>query len=171
MASLGLDLGDDDMLNDGNDVRARIATRDRAAKSSLCRAQWWRSARNPHRCQGHARRRTHAHRRPSACVVPSAPHRARRGGTVRTRGDRCTHGRPHHDGFWRRTSTRPTAPSAAGASCTIVRGRCRPPGQQAGCTPCAGTWPRLYFVKNVLLICVFTEQTLFEVFFKKAPLL
>ena len=24
-----------------------------------------------------------------------------------------------------------------------------------------GTWPRLYFVKNVLLICVFTEQTLF----------
>ena len=24
-----------------------------------------------------------------------------------------------------------------------------------------GTWPRLYFVKHVLLICVFTEQTLF----------
>ena len=24
-----------------------------------------------------------------------------------------------------------------------------------------GTWPRLYFVKHILLICVFTERTLF----------
>ena len=88
-------------------------------------------------------------------------------------------GRPRRDGLWRRTSTRPTAPSAAGASCTIVRGRCRPPGQPAGCTPCGhvvdtghvtGTWPRLYFVKHVLLVCVFTEQTLFGGLKKTAKL-
>ena len=112
---------------------AELATRVRAAKSSLCRALWWRSARNPHCCQGHARRRTHAHRRPSACVVPSAPHRARHGRTARTRGDRRKRGHPRRDGLWRRTPTRPMTPSAAGASGTIVRGRCRP---QAGCTPC-----------------------------------
>ena len=34
---------------------SELATSDRSAKSSLCLAQWWRSARNPHRCQGHAR--------------------------------------------------------------------------------------------------------------------
>ena len=46
-------------------------------------------------------------------------------------------GRPRRDGLWRRTPTRPMAPSAAGASGTIVRGRCRPPEPAlAGCTPC-----------------------------------
>ena len=45
-------------------------------------------------------------------------------------------GRPRRDGLWRRTPTRPMTPSAAGASGTIVRGRCRPPEQLAGCTPC-----------------------------------
>ena len=34
---------------------SELATCDQSAKSSLCLAQWWRSARNPHRCQGHAR--------------------------------------------------------------------------------------------------------------------
>ena len=60
-------------------------------------------------------------------------------------------GRPRRDGLWRRTSTRPTAPSAAGASCTIVRGRCRPPGQQAGCTRVGRWWKRHRHVASALL--------------------
>lgn len=56
-------------------------------------------------------------------------------------------------------------PSAAGASGTIVRGRCRPPEQLAGCTPCGrvvDTWPRLYFVKTVFRFAFSSNRCFFE---------
>ena len=139
MASLGLDLGDDDMLNDGNDGRSYMRQSSPPA-SGLPRVHCVvHSGGDLHTIHtavmvmlGAARTRTGDRRR--------ALYRRRHTGhdmvERRVHEANAARGRPRRDGLWRRTPTRPMAPSATGASGTIVRGRCRPPEQLAGCTPC-----------------------------------
>ena len=144
MASLGLDLGDDDILTDGNDGsarRVRMFTARLRAQSALPRmgARVASASQSLHSGRGTRAAvlcATHAHRRPSACVAMSAPHLAHMG---RSRGDRRTHGRLHRDAFWRRTSTRPAPPSAAARlipSHVVAAGR---QGSRRG-APCVSTW-------------------------------
>ena len=120
---------------------------------------------------------THAHRRPSACVAMSAPHRARTG---HSRGDGRTHGRLHRDAFRRRSGGEPQPdrhrrqPQRDLYHRTWSLPAARAAGGVHPLWACGGhvtdAWPLLYCEKHVLLICVFTEQTLFEMLKKATEL-
>ena len=88
-----------------------------------------------------------------------------------TRGDRCVHaaravaraetgsgGEPQPDRR-RRQPQRVLHQRARSLPAARAAGGVHPVWARGGHV--TGTWPRLYFVKHVLLICVFTEQTLF----------
>ena len=123
MASLGLDLGDDDMLNDGNDGSAPLAEGVDGTAPLLPSASAGTSGEGGAADASEAAAANGLDER-LRTTVPMF----QAAGTLSP----SRRGRPRRDGLWRRTSTRQTAPSAAGASCTIARGRCRPPGQPAG---------------------------------------
>ena len=136
MASLGLDLGDDDVH------AAELATCVRAARVH-CVVHSGGDLHAIHTAVrvmlGAARTRTgdrrHAlyrRRHTGHDMVEWRLHEAIAVYTLHARSPAPV----RRDGLWRRTPTRPMAPSATGASGTIVRGRCRPPEQLAGCTPC-----------------------------------
>ena len=166
MASLGLDLGDDDMLNDGNDVRARHPRPGCQEFTVSCTVVAICTQSTP---------------LSGSC---SAPH-ARAPATVGVRGTvDATPGTTWWNGAYTRRSLHARSPAprrvlAANLNPTDGavsrrrvlhhRARSMPAARAAGGVHpvwargghVTVTWPRLYFVKNVLLICVFTEQTLF----------
>ena len=111
MASLGLDLGDDDILNDGNDGSAPLHS-------------------------GRGTRAAVRHTRAPASVGL----RCHVGPTPRTHGAftrRWPHARSPAPRRVLEANLNPTGAAVSrSATYSIARGRCRPPGQQAGCTLC-----------------------------------
>ena len=152
MASLGLDLGDDDMLNDGNDGSAPLAACvDGTALSGSCSAPHARApATVGMRCTVGATPDTTwsngAYTRRSLHARSPAPRRALAANPNPTDGAVSRRRVLHH-----RARSMPAARAAGGVHPVWARGG-----------HVTVTWPRLYFVKNVLLIGVFTEQTFFR---------
>ena len=178
MASLGLDLGDDDMLNDGNDGSAPLADCVDGTAPPIPSASAGTSG------EGGAADASEAICTQSTLLSGSrsAPH-ARAPATVGVCGTvGATPGTTWSNGAYTRRSPQARSPAprralAANPNPTddaISRRRVR--HHRARSLPAAGgvhpvwargghvtdTWPRLYFVKNVLLIGVFTEQTFFR---------
>ena len=209
MASLGLDLGDDDMLNDGNDGSAPLADCVDGTAPPLPLASAGTSGEGGAADATEAaaangldeRLRTmvpmfHAAGRVSVDMLKSGlvhyggvkfcdeslRKRPPNEGKLKAQYIRkATPGTTWSNGAYTRRSPQARSPAprralAANPNPTddaISRRRVR--HHRARSLPAAGgvhpvwargghvtgTWPRLYFVKNVLLICVFTEQTLF----------
>ena len=136
MASLGLDLGDDDILNDGNDGSALLAdgvdgTAPLFPRQVIRVSIAAQRMRDACCCAPHTRTGV---RRPA---LPCRPHTAHARGIHEAMAARTVACTATRSGAVLAGNLNPTDTAVSrSATCTIARGRCRPPGQQAGCTLC-----------------------------------